>query len=1108
MAATSPFASPNESGQWRAQMRDLPTGTVTLLFTDIEGSTRLLQQVGERYASVLETCQHLLRATFQQWHGYEVDTQGDAFFVAFARATDAVSVSVAAQHALSAYPWPDGVSVRVRMGMHTGEPELASEGYVGLDVHRAARIMSAAHGGQMLLSQTTRELVEQDLPAGVSLRDLGEHRLKDLQRPSHLYQLVIADLPADFPPLKTLESRPNNLPVQFTPLIGREQEVVAVQHLLQREDVRLVTLSGPGGIGKTRLGLQVTSELSESFADGVFFVDLAPLHNPSLVLSTIAQILGIQEAVGQSLLERLVEGLRQKQLLLLLDNFEQVLSAAVQVADLLSACPSLKVLVTSRETLHVRAEYEFAVPPLALPDPTYLPELAEFSHYAAVALFLQRAQAVKSDFQVTAANARAIAEICVRLDGLPLALELAAARVKLFPPEGLLARLDQRLQVLTGGARDAPARQQSLRNTIAWSYDLLHTEEQRLFRRFSVFVGGCALQAIEALCAALDKSTGAEWVLDGVASLIDKSLMQQTEQGGQEPRLMMLETIREYGLQVLAASGEMEKTRHAHAPYYLALAEEAEPELAGPRQAMWLKRLEREHDNLRAAMQWLLEQEGSEQSREMALRLGAALLRFWEVRGHWSEGWNFLEWARARSKGVAVPAQVKAFMAAAYLLDHLENDTDRAQALYEESLALYRELGDTAGIARALLQLGEITERRGNFAVASSRIEEALVLFRAVEDMQGTAWALNDLAGILSQKGQYSRAISLNEESLALFRAGGDIQGTGWALTSLAGILSQQGEYSRATSLSEESLALFREVGDMEGIIWSLFGLADVLYLSQDDPARVHTLLEEGLALSREVGHKLGIARALSLLSEVFLQQGNAVKARLLLEESLPLFREGGDQWAIVESLSLLGRVEAREGNPTAARTLYEESLALAREIGIKNIAFCLEGLAGVVATQGELAWAAKLWGTAEALREAISAPIPPVDRAENERTVGAARSHLGEKAFAAAWAEGRTMAPEQALAAQGLTTQPALNAAEEASISPKKSGATYPDGLTSREVEVLRLVASGLSNTQVSERLVISPRTVDTHLTSIYSKIGVSSRSAATRYAMEHHLV
>src|SRR6266487_3709298 len=484
-------------------MRDLPTGTVTLLFTDIEGSTRLLQQLGERYASVLSECRDLLRTTFSEHHGYEVDTQGDAFFVAFTRARDAVSAAVAAQRTLASHRWPEGVTVRVRMGMHTGEPHLASEGYVGLDVHRAARIMSAGHGEQVLLSQTTHDLVEHALPEDVSLVDLGAHRLKDLQHPSHLFQLVIAGLPAGFPPLKTLDAYPNNLPIQPTPLIGREQEVATVAALLRHEDVRLLTLTGPGGTGKTRLGLQVAAELSDRFANGVFFVNLAPLSDPELVIPATAQALDVQERTGQPLLELLKASLREKHLLLLLDNFEQVVRAALQVAELLAACPKLKIMVTSRMALHVSAEQEFAVPPLMLPDPKHLPDLVVLSQYEAVALFIQRARAVKSDFQVTNATAPAIAEICVRLDGLPLAIELAAARIKLFPPPSLLARLSHRLVVLTGGAQDAPARQQTLRDTIEWSYHLLDAGEQRLFRRLSAFVGGCTLEAIEAVCATL-----------------------------------------------------------------------------------------------------------------------------------------------------------------------------------------------------------------------------------------------------------------------------------------------------------------------------------------------------------------------------------------------------------------------------------------------------------------------------------------------------------------------------------------------------------------------------------------------------------------------------
>ena len=933
---------------------------------------------------------------------------------------------------------------------------------------------------------------------------LGAHRLKDLQHPGHLFQLVIAGLPTDFPPLKTLDTHPSNLPVQPTPFIGREQEVETCEQLLRREEVRLLTLTGPGGIGKTRLALQVAAGLSEVFPDGVYFVNLAPLRDPGFVLPTIAELLDVKELAGQPVLDPLKAFLGEKRLLLLLDNFEQVVGAALQVAELLAACRQLKVLVTSRMVLHVQAEQEFAVPALSLPDPRQLPEVVELARYEALALFIQRAQAARPEFQLSNANARAITEICRRLDGLPLAIELAAARLKLLPPQALLARLTPRLTVLTSGARDLPERHQTLRNTIAWSYQLLDAHGQRLFRQLAVFAGGCTLQAIEAIAAALDGEAGR--VFEGVTSLIDQSLLQQTEQDGEEPRLVMLETIREYGLEVLEASGERETTQHAHAAYYLALAEEAEPELAGLQQAVWLERLEREHDNLRAAMQWLLEQEGTEQRREMALRLGGALLRFWEVRGHWSEGWTFLEWARAESKGVAVPAQVKVLMAAAYLLDHLENDTDRAEALYEESLVRYRALGDTPGIAYALSELGGIAARRGNFALAYTRTEEALALFREVGDKQGIAWSLNYLANIVSGQGEYARAISLTEESLTLFREAGDKQGIAWSLADLAGIVSQRGEYARAISLTEESLALCRALGDVEGTAWSLFGLARALFLSQGDSVRVHTLLEEGLALCREVGHKLGIAWALGHLGEVFHQQGDAVKARLLVEESVTLSREIGHGRSTAESLVVLGRMEALAGDYAAARACYEESLAIGREVGDNlSIGFSLEELAAVVAVQEDPAWAARLWGAAEALREAMGTPIPPVYRTDHDRSVAAARAQLGEKVFAAAWAQGRLMSPEQALAAQVMPLKPAPSGP---TATPVMKSSSYPTGLSSREVEVLRLVAQGMTNEQVAEHLIISPRTVNTHLTSIYGKIQVSSRSAATRYAIEHHLV
>ena len=802
-------------------MRELPTGTLTLLFTDIEGSTRLLQQVGERYAGVLADCRHILRRVFTRHHGHEVDTQGDAFFVVFARASDAVAAAVDVQRTLFAHAWPHGVAVRVRIGLHTGEPMLTPEGYVGLDVHHAARIMSAAHGGQILLSPTTRQLVEQHLPEGTGVQDLGPHRLKDLQRPDHLFQVSMEGLQTSFPPLKTLDASAHNLPIQPTPFIGREKEVAAITQWLRQPDVRLLTLTGAGGMGKTRLALQGAAELVEQFADGVFLVALAPVSDAELVVPTVMQTLSLTEAGGHSPLDFLKTALKDKQMLLLLDNFEQVIEAAVQVAELLAACSRLKIMITSRVVLHVQAEREFTVPPLSLPDPNRLPDLLTLSQYEAVALFIQRAQAVKPEFNVTTANAPAVAAICARLDGLPLAIELAAARSKLLSPQALLSRLSQRLQFLTGGARDAPARQQTLRSTIQWSYQLLDADEQRLFQRLAVFVGGCTIEAIEAVCAALDSGAFALPVLDGVGSLIDKSLLQHMEQEEGEARLLLLETIREYGLECLVTCGEMELARQAHAQYYLALAEQAEPELKGPQQAAWLQQLEREHENLRAAMGWLFEPEEAKHRTDMALRFVTAMRRFWLMRGYWREGRTFLELALASSEGGATSLRATVLDHAAewaYLLD----DYEQGRALCEESLALFRALGDKAGIAGCLYLLagggqdwwGE-ARTRGTLAEAQALIEEALALHRELGDTWGIAHDLFALAQLLSHLGEYSSARAWLQEYLEMQRALGNAKDMSDALMWLAWVdFLVQGDAAQVRVLLEESLLLLQEVGD------------------------------------------------------------------------------------------------------------------------------------------------------------------------------------------------------------------------------------------------------------------------------------------------------
>ncbi len=956
-------------------MRELPTGTVTLLFTDIEGSTRLLQQVGQRYDGILTECRQLLRAAFHRWNGYEVDTQGDAFFVAFARATDAVSAAVEMQRALARHPWPDGATVHVRIGLHTGEPQPSAEGYVGLDVHRAARIMSAGHGGQVLLSQTTRDLVEHDLPAGVSLRDLGAHRLKDLLLPSHLFDLVISGLPADFPPLRTLDTH-HHLPLQPTSLIGREPEVAEICALLKQPEMRLLTLLGPGGIGKTRLAIAVATQMRSFFVGGTCFVGLAALSDPQLVVPTIARELGLKESGTQPLLEQVRAFVGEQQFLLVLDNFEQIVAAAKELEELLADCPRLSILVTSRAVLHLSAEQVVPVAPLALPSLS-TSDHENIAESAAVTLFVQRARHILPSFQLTPGNARAIAEVCVRLDGLPLAIELAAARVKLLPPQALLARLSQRLQLLTGGPRSLPVRQQTLRSTIQWSYDLLGPQEQALFHLLSVFVGGWTLSAAEALCQEIGQADLD--VLNSLSALLDNSLIQSSVEGAEESRFLMLQTVREFGLERLAASGELERTRMAHARYFLALAEQGEPALHGPNQAMWLARLEQEHDNLREALEWALEKVRDEQAaerREIGMRLSAALKEFWLILGHYREARTFLERALAVSEGTRTALRSKVLRAIASVAD-CQGDIDRIEVVAKLSLALSRELEDTRGIAESL----------GSLAAA--------------------AWL----------RGKIVEAVSLHEEQVRLLRQAGEPGEVAEALFPLAEHVSTHGEYARGQALFEEALALFRQAGNELWVGGTLVHSASWLWFTLGDLATMRQRFQEGQALITRVGDRAWSAECLWVAALLALSEGEPERASSLAQESLSVYREMGDPWYSAWSLHLLGRIEIQRGELSTARLCYQQSLELNQQIGEKWMTpFNLEGLARMVATQGALRKAAQLWGAAEALREAIDVPRLPVDRVGYEQAVAAARAQLGEDAFAAAWQEGWTMKLEQVI--------------------------------------------------------------------------------------------
>lgn len=799
-------------------MAELPAGTVTFLFTDIEGSTRLLAHLGDRYAEVLADQRRLLRAAVGRWGGREVDMQGDAFFISFPRARDALAAAVAAQRALAAHGWPQGVAVRVRMGLHTGEPLRAAGGYVGMDVHRAARICAAGYGGQILLSRATCELVQHDLPESASLRDLGQHRLKDLTYPEHIFQALVPDLAADFPPLKTLDVLPNNLPHQVTSFIGREREMAAVRRLLVT--TYLLTLTGPGGSGKTRLAVQIAADVLEEFPGGVWLVELAALSDPRLVPQTAAFTLGVVEQPGRPLLATLTDHLQSKKLLLVLDNCEHLVRACADVAHtLLRSCSELRILATSREALGIAGELTFPVPPLSLPDPR-TPSLQTLTASEAVRLFVERATLSRPEFALTDDNAPAVAQVCHRLDGIPLAIELAAARVKVLSVHELAVRLDDRFRLLTGGSRTALPRHQTLQAAIDWSHDLLSEEERALLRRLAVFAGGFTLEAAEAVCSG---GAGAgHGVLDLLTRLVEKSLVMATPQDG-ATWYQLLETVRQYARDRLLESGEAPATRDRHRDWYVWLAERAEPELEAREQLAWLERLEREHDNFRAALEWSLEGGGS----EAALRLAGALHPFWLVRGYWTEETTWLERALQRRKGASAAVVAKVLRGFGILTVMSRQEPDRARRLLEESVTLYRQLGDEKGLARALFQLG-LSRHTTDARQAEALWEESLHLARKVGDGVMTSRVLINLAALAHRQGDRRHGMALAEESLLLAREIGDRWVTALVLLNLGEMATDRRDYGQAQAWLRESLMLAGEIGHKWFITGSLECLAEV----------------------------------------------------------------------------------------------------------------------------------------------------------------------------------------------------------------------------------------------------------------------------------------
>jgi predicted ATPase/class 3 adenylate cyclase len=816
-------------------MSGMPSGTVTFLLTDIERSTSILQRLGDSgYAQVLAEHRELLAAACRQEGGQEIDLHGDAVFVAFQRVGNAVAAAIAAQRALLGHPWPEGAMPRVRMGLHTGEPRMVAGAYVGLDVHRAARICAAGHGGQILASLTTSALIEGILPAGLGLRDLGTHRLKDLQQPERIFQILHPDLPDEFPPLRSLDVFPNNLPRQLTTFIGREGEIVEVKRLLSTRSI--VTLTGSGGCGKTRLALEVAAELIDAYAGGVWLVELAALTEADLVLQAVASALGLREFRGRARLATLLDYLRVKKLLLVLDNCEHLVTACAELAEVfLRSCPGLGILATSREPLGVPGETIWRVPSLSLPEREKVPSMEQLMQYEAIRLFVERVTAAQPAFTLNPENAAAVVGVCRRLDGIPLAIELAAARTRALSVGQIAARLDESFSLLTGGARTALPRQQTLRGTLDWSYDLLSRDERVLLRRLSVFAGGWTLEAAEAVCSY--DGIEAQDVLDLLTQLVFKSLVVMDPQEG-HVRYRLLETVREYSRGRLKESGEAAGPRQRHLRWYLRLAEGAEPELVGADQKAWLDRLEVEHDNLRAALEW--SKIGADNG-DAGLRLAGALFQFWYVHGHFNEGRGWLESMLSGGGDASDPARAKAFVGTGSLAYH-QGDYDGSTRSCMEALALFRKLGDLPGMGRALYFLGMAAEGQGDYARAKALLMESLALSRQAGHKRQMAMSSNSIGEVARCQGDYPAARAAYEESLALWREAEGQTGVVIALGNLGHVALHQGEHQQATTFFKEALGLARQLMFKLHIAEYLSGLGGVA-AAQGHPARAARLL-------------------------------------------------------------------------------------------------------------------------------------------------------------------------------------------------------------------------------------------------------------------------
>ena len=867
-----------------AQSVPAPTGTVTFVFSDLEGSTRLLSSLREAYGDLLDDYYALVGSTFERHGGVELDRAGDGLFHSFPSARRAVAAAGEAQRAMEAHHWPEEAVVRARMGLHTGEPIGARSRYFGMDVHRAARIAAAGHGGQILLSQTTRDLVGSDLPPGSSLADLGQHWLKDLADAEHLYQLSAEGLPRAFPPLRSLTTLPNNLPRHLSTFVGRTSDLAEVRQLITQAP--LVTLTGPGGVGKTRLALQLAAEMLDTFVDGAWLVELESLTEGSLVPQEVAIALGVAKESDADAKQALMGHIRGREMLLVLDTCEHLLDDCARLANsLLRACPGLRILATSREPLGVTGERLYPVRSLSLPTNKHIQAAHLADEYEAIGLFRERARAADPAFEINTDNAAAVVEICGRLDGIPLAIELAAARIRALTSQQIAERLDDRFRLLTGGSRTVMPRHQTLRAAIDWSFDLLPDDERVVMSRLSVFAGAFTLEAAEAVCSAGEIERYA--VLDHVTRLVEKSLVfRQTDM------FRILETVRGFARERSLEAGESEGAYARHRDWYLGVVREAAPAFfRGPESAPWLDRLEAEHDNLRAALAWSIDEPGGSQ---VALELVAGLWRFWEIRGYLAEGRQWLDRALALTKeasvlradaltGAGILAAAQGDHAAAvryheeslriheeleneasirYALNNLANatlhygDHDRARKLYEQVVQLSGDR-DPQGLPFSLVNLADVADRQGDYEAAKGYYEQALSAIGSEGDAWATAYALGSYGQSAARHGDFDMAHERYQEALAIYRATGDERGEARVMTSLAELASAQGDDESARGLFYDALRIRCRLGDSQGICASLERMSGSAM--RDDAMRAARILAAASAMRERTGARLSL---------------------------------------------------------------------------------------------------------------------------------------------------------------------------------------------------------------------------------------------------------